>query len=180
MVLARKVQAKRRPMKTRGTRGVSAARSTALVKRAKPSGKIGRPLAKVDEVRVADLAYKGLSNRMIAVLVGVNDKTLARRFAAKLAFWRAERALHIHEMQWEILNGAAGPAGACKMAIWLGKNELGQSDKAAIEHSDALDIHIEVIMGPDDPPQLPDDPARYVNSRAVEQIGVSHDDSQER
>ena len=156
MILARKVQAKRRPMKRRGTRGVSAARSTALAKRAKPNRKIGRPLAKIDEARVAELAYLGLSNRSIAVLVGVDDKTVANRFSALLDKKRAERCLAIHKRQWEILHGAAGPHGATTMAIWLGKNELGQTDKAAVEHSGGLTVKVNITLCKEPPKSAED------------------------
>lgn len=123
---------------------------------AKP--KIGRPLAVIDEARVAELAYKGLSNNKIAALMGVEDSTLILRFKKLLEKKRAERTLHIRERQLQMLDGPIGPGSAGTMAVWLGKNELGQTDKAAIEHSGAQTININVIMGPPElPAKEPDD-----------------------
>jgi len=114
--------------------------STTRKKSSKP--KIGRPLAVVDEERVAELAYKGLSNKKIATLVGISDTQLGERFLALLAKKRAERTLHICERQLAMLNGPIGPSSAATMAIWLGKNELGQTDKAAVEHSGGLKVQV--------------------------------------
>ena len=135
------------------TRTARTASATKLAKTAK----IGRPLAKIDEALVARLAFNGLSNRMIAVLVGVNDKTIASRFSALLAKKRAERCLMILERQWEILNGAAGPHGATTMAIWLGKNELGQTDKRQLEHSGGLSVKVNITAYKEETPKLAED-----------------------
>ena len=53
------------------------------------------------------------------------------------------------------------------MAIWLGKNELGQTDKAAVEHSRALHINVNVIMAPDEK-ALPGSPVRHVDAKRVD------------
>ena len=111
--------------------------------------KIGRPLAKIDEKQVGELAYKGLSNNKMAALLDVEDSTLISRFKKLLAKKRAERTLHIHERQMAMLNGPIGPGSAGTMAVWLGKNELGQTDKAAIAHEHKGSLNLVVhLKGP--------------------------------
>ena len=109
--------------------------------------KIGRPLAKIDEKRVGELAFRGHSNRRIGFLVGVDEETIKNRFSGLLDKKRAERADHIAKTQLDILDGKAGPGSRTTMAIWLGKNALGQTDKAAIEHKGSLNLVVH-LKGP--------------------------------
>ena len=118
-----------------------------------PRPKIGRPLAKINESRVAELAFNGLSNRNIAVLVGVSHVTIGKRFSPILEKKRAERCLAIHKRQWEILHGAAGPGPVATMAVWLGKNELGQTDKRDVAVSGGLTVKVNITK--DKPDELP-------------------------
>lgn len=123
------------------------AKATATRKKsAKKSAKRkpGRPLAKVDEERVGELAFKGLSDRKIGVLVGINRTSLAERFLPLLTKKRAERTEFIRSGQMAVAGGAAGPKSQATMLIWLGKNELGQSDKAAVEHSGGLTVKVTI------------------------------------
>ncbi len=85
---------------------------------------MGRPRANIDEERVADLAYKGASNRDIAAVLGCDHKTIASRFSPILEKRRADRRIALKEAQ---LMAAIG--GNATMLIWLGKNELDQTDK---------------------------------------------------
>ena len=148
-----------------------AAPSTKLAKRAK---KTGRRLAKIDEACVAELAFYGLSNRNIAVLAGVDDKTIANRFSALLAKKRAERRLAIRERQWEILHGAAGPGPAATMAIWLGKNELGQTDRAAVERSGGQPVQFNVLVA------AQGSEARVIDVEPTETLGPRDEDASGR
>lgn len=113
--------------------------------------KPGRPRTKtpavLDEKRVGDLALLGLSNRRIAERLGASADTLKREFASLLDKKRAERAELVAATQLAILNGGAGPQGRTTMAIWLGKNELAQTDKASVEHKGSLDLVVH-LKGP--------------------------------
>ena len=124
----------------------------------RPRVKTGRPLAKIDEARVAELAFNGLTNRRIGILLGVDDQTIANRFSTLLDKKRAERQLAILNRQWEILNGAAGPHGATTMAIWLGKNELGQTDKRDVAVSGGLTVKVSITADkPEETPRSAED-----------------------
>lgn len=87
-----------------------------------------RPKAQIDENEVALLAYEGASNRDIAALLGVDHQTIANRFSPLLGKKRAERRLALRQMQW-----AKAEAGDSTMLIWLGKNELDQTDRASTD-----------------------------------------------
>lgn len=86
---------------------------------------MGRPEIDIDCGEVERLAMLGLSRRAIAALVGCDESTLRKRGDAEEAYahGRARRLETIAEAQMEILKG-----GNPSMAIWLGKNDLGQSD----------------------------------------------------
>lgn len=84
------------------------------------------PLANIDETKVADLAFKGASNREIAAMLGVDEGTIRNRCSAILTKRRAERRIALKSAQF-----AAALDGNPTMLIWLGKNELDQTDKPA-------------------------------------------------
>jgi hypothetical protein len=67
-------------------------------------------------------AALGLSHADIALLVGLDRRTMERRCRAELERGRAEMRHRIHRVQWDL--AARSPA----MAIWLGKQYLGQRD----------------------------------------------------
>lgn len=82
----------------------------------------------IDEVKVAELASDGASNREIGDILGVDDKTVASRFSALLKKKRAERRLGLRRAQ-----DAAALAGNPALLIWLGKQDLGQRETVGIE-----------------------------------------------
>lgn len=66
----------------------------------------------------------GASNREIADMFGCDEGTIRHeRYAVLLAKARAERRMKLRQMQWK-----SAEAGSVAMQIFLGKNELGQSD----------------------------------------------------
>jgi hypothetical protein len=93
---------------------------------------------KVDEKKVYDLAYRGLSGREIAVIVGCDEKSLRNRYKKSLLLARAQRHLKLYDAQWQ-----SAMAGNPAMLIWHGKNELGQTDKQEVKT--AGDVKIEVV-----------------------------------
>lgn len=88
---------------------------------------MGRPLLDIDEKLVADLAFQGASNREIAAIVGCDDKTIANRFSALLTKRRAQRRLWIRSLQ-----NQAAQEKQPTMLVWLGKNELDQTDRKIV------------------------------------------------
>jgi hypothetical protein len=84
----------------------------------------GRPKLKIDPDRVEQYAMLGLSGRVIAELLNCDEKVLRNRYRSQLVAGRARRLAQVAKAQWDLLK-SGNPA----MAIWLGKNELGQSDQ---------------------------------------------------
>ena len=72
------------------------------------------------------LALNGCQNNTIANITGIALTTLKRRFGKLMTKKRCERKFNLRENQTRLAK--AFPA----MAIFLGKNELGQVDKQVI------------------------------------------------
>lgn len=89
---------------------------------------MARPPKPISEKEVSNYARLGASNVDIAEMVGVDEKTIRNRFSEILAKSRAKRRTVIRGWQFD-----AAKNGNVTMLIWLGKQELGQSDKQ--EHS---------------------------------------------
>ena len=90
---------------------------------------MGRPRLDIDAVQVRKLARMGASNVDIADFFGCDEGTIRRRFSENLTKGRAERKLALRAWQWR-----AAEAGNVAMLIWLGKQELGQSDRVEARH----------------------------------------------
>lgn len=90
-----------------------------------------RPLKDIDEEKVAELAFKGASDRMIGDILGLDHANIERRFAPIIRKKRAERRLKILEGQ----NAVADELNVT-MLIWLGKQELDQADKVVQANTD--------------------------------------------
>jgi len=86
---------------------------------------VGRPKVNVDLDKVEQYAMLGLSRRIIAALLGFEETRIRRRGEVSAAYelGRAKRMVTVAKAQWDLLK-----SGNVAMAIWLGKNELGQSD----------------------------------------------------
>lgn len=78
----------------------------------------------LDEDRVAELAYEGASNREIGDILGCDHKTVESRFSPLLRKKRAERRMKLRKAQFD-----AAVGGNATMLVWLGKQELDQTDK---------------------------------------------------
>lgn len=79
-----------------------------------------------DEQQMFDYALAGCQNGTIARLMCISLTTLIRRYGSLLSEKRAERKFNLRENQTKLAK--TFPA----MAIFLGKNELGQVDKQTI------------------------------------------------
>lgn len=98
---------------------------------------MARPLIPLDEDRIAELAFKGARNSEIGFLMGVDDETIKSRFSRLLDKKRAERRVWLRESQNRKVE-----QGDTSMMIWLGKNELDQTDKAEQQHSGNITIQV--------------------------------------
>ena len=96
----------------------------------KPQKKTGRKLIKIDETEVLKLARLGCKNTEIADFFDCSADTIERRFAGILKKGRAGRKAKLRELQWR-----SAEAGIYAMQIWLGKQELGQTDKQDVNHT---------------------------------------------
>ena len=79
-----------------------------------------------DEQQMFKYALAGCQNGTIAKLMCIAPTTLIRRFGGLLTEKRAERKYNLRDKQTKLSEN--NPA----MAIFLGKNELGQVDKQTI------------------------------------------------
>lgn len=84
---------------------------------------MARPLTPIDERIVKGCAEIQCTHEEIAAVVGVNESTIIRRFAGKIAEWRKAGKMSLRRMQWK-----AAQNGNSRILIHLGKNYLGQSD----------------------------------------------------
>lgn len=78
-----------------------------------------------DRIEVEEMVKIGCSHASIAVIKRIDVKTLKKHFARELEVGPEERARQLRNVQWEM----AVHDKSVPMAIWLGKNMLGQTDK---------------------------------------------------
>lgn len=83
----------------------------------------------LDEKKIEQYAKAGASNREIADSLGVDESVIRRRMVKLLRKARADRKIMVRT--WQTQQAQKNPA----LAIWIGKNELGQCDKQEIKHS---------------------------------------------
>ncbi len=93
---------------------------------------VGRRKIELDRKLINGYIDKQLSIRAIADIVGVDKQTISNRFSTKLKKRknaeiekRVDLRQQLREAQWESAIKGKNTA----MMIWLGKNELGQSEK---------------------------------------------------
>lgn len=96
----------------------------------KPRKPTGRPPKAVDQAVVEGMAFAGGTTQEIADFCEVSRDTIERRFMPLLVKSRARRKLRLRQLQWK-----AAEAGDRTMLVWLGKQELGQTDIVRQEHS---------------------------------------------
>ncbi len=88
---------------------------------------MARPRLMIEPERVIALARQGMSITDMAEVFGCGRATLHRRYTRQIRKGRALRVLALREAQWR-----AVVAGNVRMLIWLGKQELGQSNKGPV------------------------------------------------
>lgn len=85
---------------------------------------MARPKLNIDPKVVESLAKLGAHNTEIADHFGCDEGTIRNRFSDVLSKARANRKIKLRELQWRLAE-----KGNLGMLIWLGKQELGQSEK---------------------------------------------------
>jgi len=88
----------------------------------------GRPPVVLDEERIGRLAFAGCKNSEIAHILGCDDETLKNNYSPILDKKRAERKAALRAQQTE-----RALKGDIPMLIFLGKNELEQTDRQTQE-----------------------------------------------
>lgn len=91
---------------------------------------MARPKLDIDERVVESLARVGATNCEIAAHFMCDEGTIRKRFSELLEKSRADRRIKLREMQWRLAE-----KGNLGMLIWLGKQELGQSEKQELKAS---------------------------------------------
>lgn len=102
---------------------------------------MGRPLREFTDEQInqmQDYALAGCQNNTIATIMDIPIETLTRRFGKILTKKRAERKYNIRQAQSDkaLISKDTG------MLCFLGKNELGQTDKQEIAHSGNIGVEI--------------------------------------
>ena len=85
------------------------------------------------ENRIRELAADGLRDDDIAVLLNCTPDDLRERFGNLLNKTRAERHLKISRAQMDFAE-----KGNATLLIWLGRNELQQTEKPQSEPEDSM------------------------------------------
>lgn len=93
---------------------------------------MGRPQKEpeIPKEKIAELAAIACTDEEIAEICGFSVDTLTRRFAELLKKGRMEMQASVRRRQFEIMRGNL--PNACTMAIWLGKQYLGQKDSTEV------------------------------------------------
>lgn len=84
---------------------------------------MARPKLNINGEEVQKLASFGCTNVEIADFFNCNEATIRKSYSEYLTKGRSLKKLRLRQIQWKIAEN-----GNAAMAIWLGKNELGQSD----------------------------------------------------
>jgi len=113
----------------------------------------GRPRLNLDKTQIETLARINCTHEEIAAVMGCSVDTISRNYAELINKARLNGKTSLRRAQWKkALSGNTG------MLIWLGKQELGQSDRHDFEHSgpdggpipSQINIHLVSTDEPDD------------------------------
>jgi hypothetical protein len=99
---------------------------------------MARPRKQLDEKLLFDLARIGCTDEEIATVLSVSSDTLVRRFAEHIKKGRAEMKMSLRRMQIKMVED-----GSVGMAVWLGKQYLGQREPKIEIDVNKLDADIE-------------------------------------
>lgn len=99
---------------------------------------MSRPPTPIDEDELVQLASDGAKNAELAAYFGVDEQTIANRFSKILTKTRSIRRMRLRQTQTRKAH-----TGDATMLIWLGKNELDQTDK--VEQSGTTEVIFRVV-----------------------------------
>lgn len=91
---------------------------------------MARPRKTINPKQLETLASIQCTLVEIAAVMGCSKRTLQRNYRKVILAGRKKGRASVRRAQWKLLQG-----GNATMAIWLGKQLLGQTDKAAMEHT---------------------------------------------
>lgn len=91
---------------------------------------MARPRKSIDVKQLEALASIHCTLPEIAAVLGCSKRTLQRNHRKAIVQGRKKGRASVRRAQWKLLQ-----AGNATMAIWMGKQLLGQTDKQAIEHT---------------------------------------------
>lgn len=114
------------------------------------------PKKEIDEKIVRAMAFAGSPTTEIGEYLGIPESTIRRRCGEILTKVRARRHTRLRQLQWK-----AAKNGSTAMMIWLGKQELGQSDKIESKNEQVIVIKEKLL---DTSPQIED---RFSSSSPV-------------
>ncbi len=102
--------------------------------------------AEIDMGELEKLNMLHCTDQEIADWFGVTTRTIERRrtepeFAAAMQRGRSKGKIQVRRMQMKLLE-----AGNATMAVWLGKQMLGQTDRVETQHNSPL---VAVLLMPD-------------------------------
>jgi len=104
---------------------------------------MARPKLDIDEQQVAQLAEDGARNTDIADVMGCDEGTIRKRFSEILRKSRSRRRMQIRKLQM-----LCASSGNPTMLIWLGKQELDQTDKQELKSDGQINITINRVEEP--------------------------------
>ena len=93
---------------------------------------MARPKLNIDADEVQKLASFGCTNTEIAEFFNCSEATIRQGYFEYLTKGRSMKKIRLRQIQWKIAE-----SGNSTMAIWLGKNILGQSDNGMMEDDDS-------------------------------------------
>lgn len=106
---------------------------------------MGRPKKEIDAKQVERMAKVGCTVEEMSCIIGCDKRTLERRFAALIEKGRADLKQSLKHKQVQLALD-----GDRTMLIWLGKQYLGQSDKAEQQVDQTVTVKDESSYGQSD------------------------------
>lgn len=92
---------------------------------------MARPKIVIDLEQVTALAKIGCTFEEMATVLKCSAKTLQRRYVQRINEGRLDAKASLRKWQWD-----AAKRGSPALLIWLGKQELGQTDKNSLTGKD--------------------------------------------
>jgi hypothetical protein len=105
---------------------------------------MARPKAKIDEREVELLARAGCSDHTIAHALGVNERTIQRRFAARIKEWREGAIACMKRRLYDRALDDNRRDSTTNLIFWL-KNYGGMRDQVGISNPDGNAVEVKSV-----------------------------------